>query len=335
MSDTMSRGYFMTFPRYIDKHEYKYSLKYIYEQLKEYSYFIVTYELAPTTQSKHFHVWLEHCKPVRFSSLLKKLPFGDIQVRKGKKIDCFNYVTKLTKDDDHVNLHGYWEFGERPRLENITGKRNDIESFKLAIYDGYSDYELLESFPSQYFKYNRLITEVRQSLYQEQAKKMRDVKVTYIYGDTGSGKTFSIYDKYDVDDIFKISSYDNGAFDSYRNQKVLVLEEYRSGFKLSYLLQILDNYPLQLSARYNNRWALFEEVYIVSNINVSEQYPYTDEDSLNAFYRRIDTIIHYYNDYIFTRVRGVDGYSSIKNPLFDKKKDDVVNYDFDLFELPF
>ena len=103
------------------------------------------------------------------------------------------------------------------------------------------------------------------------SKQRRKLTVTYLYGTSGAGKTRSIFDTHDGNDICRITSYrkDKGIyFDSYGVQKVLVFEEFHSQVPIEEMLNYLDIYPLNLPARYSDRVACYTEVYITSNISL-------------------------------------------------------------------
>ena len=60
------------------------------------------------------------------------------------------------------------------------------------------------------------------------------------------------------------------------------------------MLCYLDIYPVQLPARYMDRTACYEKVYILSNLGLEEQYRDVQNKSpetWNAFIRRISKII--------------------------------------------
>ena len=130
----------------------------------------------------------------------------------------------------------------------------------------------------------------------------RDLFVTYIFGASGTGKTRSIYQKHSAKDICRITNYRAGKginFDGYTNQKVLVFEEFNSQIPIEEMLNYLDIYPLNLPARYNDRTACYQTVYITSNIPLSEQYKNVQKDrpeTWNAFLRRIHKVLEYTKD---------------------------------------
>lgn len=59
------------------------------------------------------------------------------------------------------------------------------------------------------------------------------------------------------------------------------------------MLTLLDGYTLELPCRYANRQACYTKVYIASNIELYEQYPYEKENEpavWAALLRRINKI---------------------------------------------
>ena len=137
------------------------------------------------------------------------------------------------------------------------------------------------------------IERVRQIVRENQYKNtFRDLEVTYISGPTGLGKTRSVMEKYGYEEVFRVTDYEH-PFDSYKGQNVLVFEEFRSSLKISDMLNYLDGYPLELPCRYSNKIACFTKVYIISNIDLSEQYLSVQEEhyeTWRAFLRRIHKI---------------------------------------------
>lgn len=98
--------------------------------------------------------------------------------------------------------------------------------------------------------------------------------------------------------VYRISDYTH-PFDRYGQEPVLCLDEFRSSLLIGDMLDYLDGYPLALPARYANRQACYETVYIISNIDLSKQYPTVQMNELatwKAFLRRIHHVVEYYDD---------------------------------------
>lgn len=133
-------------------------------------------------------------------------------------------------------------------------------------------------------------------LYEKYSKKIRyDLRVTYIFGETGTGKTSSLFEEFGAENICRITDYKH-PFDQYSAQPILVLDEYRSQFDISTILNLLDIYPLVLPARYNNKIACQNTIFIVSNLPLEEQYveiQKTQKGDWDAFLRRIHSVEEY------------------------------------------
>ena len=79
----------------------------------------------------------------------------------------------------------------------------------------------------------------------------------------------------------------------------MCFDEFRSSLPIGDMLNYLDGYPLSLPARYANRVACFETVYIISNIDLKEQYPNIqsgEPKTWRAFLRRIHKVIEHHED---------------------------------------
>jgi len=92
---------------------------------------------------------------------------------------------------------------------------------------------------------------------------------------------------------------------------VILFDEFDSGIRIREMNNYLDGYPLMLPARYNDKVACFERVYIISNIDLCQQYmekvkcPITGveneiravpDEIWHAFIRRIHNVIHFMPD---------------------------------------
>jgi hypothetical protein len=125
------------------------------------------------------------------------------------------------------------------------------------------------------------------------------VKTNYLFGDSGTGKTRSIYEKHPPEDVYRITDYSgqSGArFDDYHGEPVIVFEEFHSQVPISAMLNFLDIYPLRLAARYRDRVACFDTVYITSNIPPEDQYRDIQKHEMetwHAFLRRIHSVTEF------------------------------------------
>lgn len=288
MSDSLNRGYLLTIP-YIDKNNKKTTAKEIYFNLKNFDFFVFQIEKGNETNYKHYQIYVEHDNKIRFSSLKSKFPTAHIEKREGTKKQAYEYCTK--KD---TRIHGPYEFGIRPNFTNEKKAAKKLKEDMLNdIIDGMSDKELLINYPTIFDL--KKVNEYRQILGVNLYLENRELTVNYLYGSSGVGKSSFIRLKHNPKDIYVVSDYERDPFGSYRGQKIIVFEEYRSNFSLTTFLQYLDIYPIELPARYNNKQALYTTVYIVSNWTIEEQYKNHSKHDKAALLRRI------HNYYIFDK----------------------------------
>ena len=203
----------------------------------------------------------------------------------------YNYTDGSGKTHTGVNHTGtFEEWGEMP-IER-QGKSKDVEKIYALIKDGATNLEIIDTVPSGMLnidKIERTRSMLRDSHY---ANSWRELQVTYIFGTTGVGKTRSVMDKYGYVNCYRVTDYKH-PFDTYDGQDVLILEEYRSQFKVADILNYLDGYPLQLPCRYFNRQACYTKVFIISNIPLEKQYTSVMQESRSAFLRRIHQVREY------------------------------------------
>jgi len=149
------------------------------------------------------------------------------------------------------------------------------------------------AYPSQYFKYYKNIEFLFQQYMQDKFCEIdRSVKVTYIWGPPRVGKSRSIDKRHDRKDYYRVPKYKN-PFDKYNYEPVLVLDEYDSQIDITYLNNLLDSLPCQLECRYNDKWAAWDTVYIISNLPFEKQYPFEQSEKKAALKSRISEFIHF------------------------------------------
>ena len=250
----------------------------------------------------HTHVFFCSSSPMRFSTVKKRFPTAHIDKATGTSKEIRDYICKQGKwaDTDKANtsIEGtFKEFGTLPSASQEKSPK--MAQLMQDVKDGYSTTEIIENDPSFAFKINDIDALREKLLFEKFRKENRPVKVNYLYGDSGTGKTRSIYEKHPPEDVYRITDYSgqSGArFDDYHGEPVIVFEEFHSQVPISAMLNFLDIYPLRLPARYRDRVACFDTVYITSNIPLEDQYRDIQKHEMetwHAFLRRIHTVTEF------------------------------------------
>ena len=267
-------------------------------------YFCLAAEIS-STGTYHIHIFLYSTSPIRFSTVKNRFPTAHIEPAKGSCFQNREYVRKDGKwegtDKADTSVEGsFQEFGSMPSEADEKSPKN--AAVIQHVKDGLTNAEIIALDPSYAFK-GRDIDQLRQDIcYAPFRKILRNVEVHYLYGDSGTGKTRSIFDQHPMEDICRITNYaPRGVtqFDAYTGHPVIVFEEFHSQIPITSMLNYLDIYPVMLPARYYDRVACYTTVYITSNIPLEQQYTEIQRSKLetwNAFLRRINTVTEFRKD---------------------------------------
>ena len=250
----------------------------------------------------HTHVYLVCKNSVMFETLHKRFYGAYIEAAKGSHQENRDYIRKEGKwldDAKHeTNLaNTFEEWGEMP--PERSSRETQSEQIMAMVSSGKSNAEILSEIPGAYNKLN-YIEQARQTLLEEKYRNVwRNLDITYIWGETGSGKTRTVMETYGYANVYRVTDYAHPC-DSYKGQDVILFEEFRSSLPLASMLTYLDGYPIELPCRYANKVACFTKVFLISNIPLEKQYPNVQLDepaSWTAFCRRIHHILRLDKDF--------------------------------------
>lgn len=249
---------------------------------------------------EHLHCVFESSKTFRPLSVLKRLyPKIHIEPTKGSKKDVEDYINKVGKfEEKGEKIIAKSQVGE---IKGCQGKRSDLISLydvRDMIFAGRTPESIYKEFP-QALKSKTSVEELFYLYRKETTSPERDVKVHWLFGGTGCGKSYTyieLCDKEGEENIYRVSDYDH-PFDGYQGEPILILDEFRGRISYSYLLTLIDKYRSQVSARYSNKMTLWTEVYITSPFLPMELYSKVAErnddiDKLEQLVRRIDNIVY-------------------------------------------
>lgn len=240
----------------------------------------------------HTHIYIVCKNAVMFSTLQQRFYGAHLEPANGSSAENRAYIRKEGKwQDDKKHETSlpdtFEEWGTIP-AERSTAVC-DSQAIYEMIKEGYSDYEIMEAYPSAMSRLDK-ISRARQTILEERYKNtFRQLEVTYIWGDTGSGKTRGVMEQYGYDNVHRVTNYEH-PFDSYKGQDVVIFEEFRSSLPIQDMLNYLDGYPLQLPCRYADKAARYTKVYIVTNIPLVQQYTsvqFNHPETWRALLRRI------------------------------------------------
>ncbi len=299
--DSQSRKWQITVNNPADKGLTHETIKSKIDGIKSIKYYCMADEIGLETNTPHTHIFL-YCSRLRFSTIKKMFPDGHIEQAYGSVEENRAYIRKDGKwaEDEKADTSvagTFEEWGEIPE-EPGAGYRTDISEVYVQIYNGASNAEIMARNPeaAQHIgKMDKIRQEILEAEYED---KWRNLDVTYIFGPTATGKTRGVMEAQGYSSVYRVTDYKH-PFDRYAQEPVLCLDEYRSSLYIGDMLDYLDGYPINLPARYSPRVACYETVYIISNIDLKEQYPNIqaiEPETWKAFLRRIHHVVEYQKD---------------------------------------
>lgn len=268
-------------------------IKRILGELKSFIYWCLCDEIGEQGTT-HTHVYVAFKNAVMFSAMQQRFYGAHIEAAKGTHRENRDYIRKEGKwrdtDKAETNLpETFEESGELPDEPDRRMKQS--EAIYSMIVNGSSDVEIMNAYPSAY---NHLpnIQRARQAVLFEKYRRIRrtGLKVYYIWGKSGTGKTSGILDAHGDENVYRVTNYKH-PFDGYAGESVILFDEFRSSLPLADMLEYLDIYPVSLPSRYADKVACYETAYIVSNYPLEKQYPEVQRDCPEdwaPFMRRIN-----------------------------------------------
>jgi hypothetical protein len=270
-------------------------------KLKSAIYWCMADEKGNEEETPHTHLYIAFSSAVRFSTIKNLFHEAHIEKANGTSQENRDYIAKEGKwsdSDKAETLVGgtFEEWGEMP-----TERKGGIslESIILErIQDGANNAEILLEFPD-FFRAIRDVEYVRQTLKAEEYRnKWRELETVYIQGVTGVGKTRSVMDGHGYSNVYAVNNYKH-PFDGYAGERVMLFDEFNSGIRIQDMNNYLDGYPISLPARYSNKQACYEKIFVVSNLDLREQYKNEQQNFPEvwaAFIRRIHKVIKFMPD---------------------------------------
>lgn len=270
-------------------------------------YFCIADEIGLETKKLHTHVYIRTRNPIRFSTLKNKFSGADLRIEqcRGNPTQNRDYVFKIGKweNDEKADQRlpdTQEEEGSFPVIKQ--GQRTELTRIYEMVKDGFTNSEIIEACGDTAIKYADKLDKLRHIQLTDKFRGTRrlGLKVHYITGKTGTGKTRGILDEYGDENVYRVTDYQH-PFDSYQCQPVILFDEFRSNLRLSDMLNYLDIYPVALPARYAPRVACYSVVYVVSNWSFEQQYPEMQKDpeqesSYEAWVRRFNGCVKEYTD---------------------------------------
>lgn len=253
----------------------------------------------------HTHIFIYSTSPIRFSTLKNRFPQAHIEAAYGSVIQNVEYIKKEgkwaeTNKSETSVLDTFEEYGEIPSEKQE--EHPELAEIIEDIENGKQTGQIVKEHPKYALK-SRNIDDLRETLISEKYSQIiREINVIYLFSQTAVDLIGCIYDKYNPNEVCRITNYGKNGhinFDNYKGQSVIVFDNFNSQIDIEDMLVYLDKYPCELPARYNNHTASYTTVYFISLIPPERQYLFlkgSKDVLLRRFFSRIDKVIEVTDD---------------------------------------
>ena len=267
-------------------------------------YYAMADEIGLESKLYHTHIYFVANSGMRFSTVKSRFPYAHIDPAYGSAQQNVDYIKKsgvwAETEKKETSVEGtFEEWGEMPRTAKET--RDLLAVVVLEeLKAGTSPLQIIEENP-ELWKYKRHIDDLAYAFaVKNHGEVLRDVTVTYIWGDTNVGKTSFVFNQFGYANVFHMYNYRQkhaiwDGYDSLKHDTVLIDEFLGSrSLELTELNIILAPFPvINAIARYQNKVLTAKRIFIVSNLSWSEMFAFEREYEpavYNAFARRVHNI---------------------------------------------
>lgn len=262
----------------------------------------INYEVGDSG-TPHMHMVLEDPAKARFSALQKLFPSIHIEPTRGNKEQAEDYINKrgqFSEKSHTVIVPAVY----RGQIKAAQGTRNDLAVIEELLEQGMRPNDIMD-ISLNYRKHEPLIKKAYFRKRDRETPIMRGVAVYWHVGDSGTGKSYTytqLAKAHGVDNIYFMTDYENGGFDMYQGETILIMDEFKGNIRFQQLLNYLDGYKMQVHCRYANVNALWTEVHITSIYPPEEAYRFMVDkesqhrDTVKQLLRRIRKIVYHYTE---------------------------------------
>lgn len=169
------------------------------------------------------------------------------------------------------------------------GARSDLEAVHESIKKAKTMRQVANDHPVEFMKYPNGIAKLHAFNEERRTKKPA---VTWLYGDTSTGKTSSVFKRHPDIEIWTAPS-DFKFWNGYEQQEVILIDDFREE-RLAFdeLLRVLDAYPMTVNVKNGHRELNSPFIYITSIVEPRHVYTKLKaSEPIEQLMRRIDNIV--------------------------------------------
>jgi len=231
----------------------------------EMSYLTYQQEKGEETGKLHWQGYLE-LKKSGTQKQIKTLIGNQSHVEPSRSAAAIAYCHK-----EETRVDGPWEFGEKSK-PLVRGSRSDLNEFGKRARERGGNEKIAESDPGMFIRYHRGFDALRKiSIKSRDWSEAACVRV-YI-GDSGSGKTRSVFTEFGADEIYTKDG-STKWWDGYDAQACILIDDFVGSEAISIpeILTICDRYKKLVETKGGHVWLAKAVIIFTTTLEISQWY---------------------------------------------------------------
>ncbi len=264
---------------------------------KPFKFVVGQLEQCPESGRRHVQSYIEFAKPQRGTKLASVLGIATdsyrFEVARGTSDQNISYCTK---SESRVPGTEPFRLGEP---SGGQGARTDIAE-AVATLRSHGLKRCAEDHPVVYTKFHKGLGALY-SMCHGPTLEFKPREVIVYWGSAGTGKTRAVYEiaKSTGSSFFRAPAASNTPwFDGYAGQDIVLFDDYgeQGKFPLTFFLQLLDGYDLQVPVKGGFVKFSPKKIYITSNQEWSSWYAPMTPSHEAALKRRITSVVEFHTN---------------------------------------
>jgi|688.fasta_scaffold277193_1 hypothetical protein len=231
--------------------------------------------------TEHLQCCICLSQQVAFSTIKKLYPRAHIQ-RTKMLPKAIEYCKK-----EESRVDGPWERGTPPK----QGERTDLKRKIEEIQAGLQVDDICINDPVLYHQYGRTLREAEAILMRRKFRTEMTKGIWYT-GPTAAGKSHKVFEGYSPETHY-VKNINEDWWDGYRQQPIVVLNEFRGQIPLSELLDLIDKWPKTVKWRNRESVPFTSSTVLIASIFPPEEVykrSVARGEAWGQFLRRVEVI---------------------------------------------
>lgn len=262
---------------------------------------------------RHVHMVLENSTAMRFSAVKKVYATANphLEATKGSRKSVCDYIAKRPPyDEKGEEVIAFCSYGniEGFKKYSLNNLKDTLAVIEELIDEGKTPTQIMEE-DIRLRREEQLVRKCYMAKRYRETPPLRKVKVVWHVGGSSTGKSYTyvrLCEAYGEENVFFSCDYSNkctATFEGYEGEKCVVLDEIKKGvIPYEILLILMQGYKTSIHCRYQNVYALYDEIHLTSIYAPEDiydsvvDYENRKTDNIEQLLRRISVYVYHYKE---------------------------------------